>query len=109
MVLTNQLIAGREIKDDIRTSQCQIIAGGNGRPYIFTNLHAELHTIAGDEHLRFSTHVDTAASKIDIRWIQILGRGKPTFLIELCIVWQICLRHNTKDGSTLKYYCTIIE
>ena len=109
MVLTNQLITGREIKDDIRTSHSKIIAGGNRRPYILTNLHAELHTIAGDEYLRFSTHVNTAASKIDIRRIQILCRGKPTFLIKLCIVRQISLWHDTKDGSTLKYYCTIIE
>ena len=107
-VLSNKLVAGREVEDDISSCQSQIVAGRNRCPDILTDLDTKLHTIASHKDLGFSTHVDRATCKVDISRIQILSRSKPTLLIKLTIVGQIGLGDDTHDDTTLNHYCTII-
>ena len=50
-MLTDQLVAGGEVQDDVGTCQCQVVAGRDGSPYVLTDLTTELHTIGGNEEL----------------------------------------------------------
>ena len=54
-MLTNELVAGREVEDDIGTRERQIVAGRNRCPHIFADLNAKLHTIGSDKDLGFCT------------------------------------------------------
>ena len=108
-MLTNQFVAGREVEDDICTREGEIIAGRNRCPHILADLHTELHTTAGDEEFGLCTHGETAACKEEGRRIQILGRGKPTLLVELGIVGQIGLGDDTQQLSTLDHSGTVIQ
>ena len=49
------------------------------------------------------------ACEIDIRRIQILSRGKPTFLVELAVVREIGLRHDAEQRTTLDDGSTVVE
>ena len=108
-MLADELVTGREVEDDIGSCQGQIVAGRNRCPDILTDLDTELHAITRHKELGLGTDVDGAASKEDICGIQVLGRGKPTLLIELTIVGQVGLGNDTHDATTLNDYCTIIK
>ena len=108
-VLANELVAGREVEDDIGSCQGQIVAGRNGCPNILADLDTELHAITRHKQLGFGTDMDGAACKEDICRIQVLGRGKPTLLIELTVVGQIGLGDDTHDATTLNDDCAIIK
>ena len=51
IVLANEFVAGREVEDNVCTSQCQRIAGRNRSPYVFTYLNAKENTVARTEEL----------------------------------------------------------
>ena len=108
-MFADQLVAGGEVQDDVGTGQSQTVAGRDGSPHVLTDLTPELHTVGGDEDLRFGSHMHRTASEIDIRRIQVLGRGKPTFLVELTVVRQIGLRHDTEQCTTLDDGGTVVE
>ena len=54
-MLADELIAGREIEDDIGTRERQIVAGRNWCPHILADLHTKLHAIRSDKDLGFCT------------------------------------------------------
>ena len=51
--------------------------------------------------------MDRRASKIDIRWIQVLSRGKPAFLVEFVVVRQVGLWDDAQNGTALNDCGTI--
>ena len=100
-VLADELIAGREVDNDVSTSHCQVIAGRNWCPYILTDLYAKLDALIGLEHFRFGRYRNRCTSQINVCGIQILRGGKPALLVELIIVGQIGLRNNTQQRTAL--------
>ena len=48
-LLACQLVTGRQVENDIGTSQCQLVAWGQRCPYVFTDFDAEPHAVAGAE------------------------------------------------------------
>ena len=114
VVLADEFIAGREVQDDVRTSHRQIVAGRNGCPDVLADFDAKLD-VTHLEELGFGRQTDWCASQIDIGIVQVLRRGKPTFLVELVVVRQIGLRHDTQqctaldDGSTIEQQATSLD
>ena len=100
VVLADELVAGREVQDDIGTRHRQVVAGRNGCPDVLADFHAKLD-VTHLEELGFSRQTDRCASQIDIGVVQVLRRGKPALLVELTVVGQIGLRHNAQQGATL--------
>lgn len=90
-----------------KTCHRQQIAGRNGQPHVFTYLDAELHAVSGLEQLGLGTQPDGGACQIDLRRIQVLGRGKPAFLVELVIVGQIGLGNHTEYAAPLHHNGTV--
>ena len=67
-----------------------------------------LHAVACHKELGLGTDVNRSSCIEDICRIQILSRGKPTLLVELTIVGEVCLGDNPHDATTLNDYCAII-
>ena len=106
-VLAYQLIAGRTVQDNVGTGHRQVVAGGNGSPYVLADFYSKLHTVAGIEELGFCRHADLTTCQIDGRGVQVLGRGEPALLVELVVVRQIGLGHHAQNGSALQHDGTV--
>ena len=50
-MLSDKLVAGREVEDDIGSSKCKIVTWRCGCPYILADFNAELNAIAGYKYL----------------------------------------------------------
>ena len=109
VVLANDLVAGREVEDDVGTCHRQIVARRNRCPHVLADLYAKLHAVSRHEEFRICTDRDDPACKIELRRIQILSRGKPALFIELCIVGQVSLWHQAQQCTALDNGCTVIE
>ena len=105
-MFANELIAGREVDNDVSTCHRQVVTGRNGCPDILTDLYAKLH-VAHLEKLGLGRERDRRASQIDICGVQVLRRGKPALLIEFTIVGQVGLRNYTKQRATLDDSSTV--
>ena len=99
-MLANELIAGREVQDDVCTCHRQVVAGWNGCPDVLADLDAKLD-VTHLEELGFGRQTDRGASQIDISVVQVLRRSKPAFLVELVVVRQIGLRDHAQQRTTL--------
>jgi hypothetical protein len=109
IVLTDELVAGREIQDDISSGKGEVITWRYGSPHILADLDTKLHTIACGEEYWLRAYMNRTTSKVYVSRIKILGRSKPTLLVELPIVRKICLWYDAKNLTTLDDYCAIVE
>ena len=109
VVLAYQLVGGREVQDDVGTGQGQVVARRQRCPHVFANLDAEAGTVAGAEHLRLSRHTHRTASQIDLLGLQVGGRGKPALLVELVVVGQVGLGHQSQQAPMLHHGGTVVE
>ena len=105
-MLTNELVAGREVDNDVSTRHRQVVAGWNGCPDVLTDLYAKLH-VAHLEELGFGRERDRRASQIDTGGVQVLRRGKPALLIEFAIVGQVGLWNHTQQRAALDDSSTV--
>ena len=109
VVLTYELVGGRQVEDDISTSQGQLIAGRQRCPHILAYFDAEADTVAGAEELRLTRHGDRAARQVNLLLLQVGAAGKPAFLVELIIIGQEGLGHKTEDNPMLYHGGTVVE
>ena len=108
-MLTYELVGGRQIEDDISTSQGQLIAGWQRCPHILAYFDAEADTVAGAEKLRLTRHGDRAARQINLLFLQVGAAGKPALLVKLIIIGQEGLGHETEDNPMLHHCGTVVE
>ena len=87
-MLANEFVAGREVEDDVCTREGEIIAGRDGCPYIFADLHTELHAIGSDKEFGFSTDRDRGACEIENRRIPYDFLRKPILLSVFSLYWR---------------------
>ena len=89
-----------------------MIAGRSRSPYIFANLHAEIHAVTRAEEYGVSRKADALSGKQQVGVIQILSGSKPALLIEFTIVRQVGLGDKSQevallnDGSTIEQQVT---
>ena len=108
-MLSDKLVAGREVEDDISSCKCKIVTWRCGCPYILADLNAELNAIAGYKYLWLGRHLNRAACEIDFGWVQVLRRSKPALLVELTVIGQIYLWHNAQQCSALQNGSAVIQ
>ena len=105
VMFANQFITCREIKDQVCASQCQMVAWRNGGPHIFTDFHSKLHTAFQFEQKRplgQCNGISRIAKRLPV--VNVLGGGKPAFLIKLSVIGQVylgdkCGKHPSTNNS----------
>ena len=100
-VLTDELVAGGAVEDNLGTSHRQVVAWRNRCPDILADFHAELHAVGCLKQLRFGRQTDGRAGQIDVSRIQVLRRSKPALLVELVVVGQISLGDDAQNAAAL--------
>ena len=108
LVLADELVAGGAVENNLCASHREVVAGRNGCPDVLANLHAKLHLVRRLEDNGLGRQQHGRAGEVDLRRIEVLGRGKPALLIELVVVGQIGLGHDTQNGATLDD-CSTVE
>ena len=106
-MLADELVAGREVEDDVGPGQRQTVAGRRGGPEVFAHLDAEPDTLRGLEQLGRGGDDDGASGQIDLGVSQILSRGEPALFVELVVVGQIGLGHDAEHGALLQHDGTV--
>ena len=96
VMLTYQLIAGRQIENNVRARQRQLVTRRSGSPYILAYLNAKEHTVSSAEQLDVSGHVHDIPRIPQFHVTQILGGGEPSLLIKLTIIGQVELGHHAQ-------------
>ena len=101
VVLADELVARRAVQDNLGSGHRQVVAGRNGSPDVFAYLHAKLGTVHRAEHLGLGRQRNGCTGQIDVGRIQVLGGGKPAFLVELIVVGQVRLGDDTQQRAVL--------
>lgn len=101
-MLTDELIARREVEDEVGARQCQMVARGRGCPHILTDLYTKGHPIAGTEELRRRRDAHGMSRVAELLRMEILRRSKPPLLVKLTVIGQERLGDYPENLSTLK-------
>ena len=101
VVLANELIAGTEIEDDVGPGQGKMVARRCRCPHVLTDLDAKGHAVHRTEELWQGGDGDRMARIVERAGTQILSRSKPALLVELTVIGQVGLRHNTEHMAFL--------
>ena len=64
-MLADELVAGREVEDDVGTRQSEVVAGRYRSPDVFAYLHTELHAVGCHKQFGVSADIDESASKVE--------------------------------------------
>ena len=107
-VLAYQFVAGRTVEDNVGAGHRQPVAGRDGCPHVLTNLYAKLDAVAGLVDRRLGCQIDGGTGQINLHGVEILCGSKPALLVELIVIGQIGLCHQSQqctplnDGGTVE-------
>ena len=101
VVLAYQLVGGREIEDDVRPAESQFGARRVGCPYVLADLYAKARVAVSVEELAPGSQKHVLPRVAERRVVEVLGRGKPPFLIKLTVVGQKRFWHHAEDAPLL--------
>ena len=97
----------REVEHNLYACQCESIAWRNGCPDVLADFDSELHSVGSTEYLTCWRNQYGLTSVVYLCWTKVACRCKPTLFVELCIVRQIGLWHDTDDFSVLNHGSTV--
>ena len=100
MVLADQLVAGRQVEDEVGAQQGQLGAGRDGHPQVLADLDADAGLAGLEDQVAVQRHL--APADRDHRLLQARGRREPALLLELLVGGQVALGHHPEDLALLE-------
>ena len=105
-IFAHQIVIGTEVEDDISTLQGKLRAWRDRRPKVFANLYAKRARRRREEHVCADRYLLSADKHRSFRHIG--SALEPSFLVELPVVGQECLRYKTENLASL-HDCRTVE
>jgi len=107
VVLADEFISGREVEDNLCSTECKLAAWWDRSPNVFAELYTETALASLEYHV--TAHWHSLGTEVNLCVRHCECRSKPALLVELLIVREEGLRHNTENLAALDYHGTVVE
>ena len=96
-MLADAVVVGAQVQHQFRTLQSEVAAGRYRGPKIFADLHTEGVSTRAEELTTSDRR--SMSGKIDRHVGQVEARSEPSLFVELLIVGQVALGHQSEESS----------